>query len=231
MIGKAYQLMLENHGFLNWWPGDGPLEISIGAILTQNTAWSNVEKALANLRRIAHLEDARAISLLPIEELQQALRPSGYYRLKSQRVLDFLSIIISRFDNSVIHMLKGETPEVRDRLLQIRGIGPETADSILLYAGSHPVMVVDAYTRRIFSRHGWCHSDEAYHALQEICLNAISADPSVRKHPRLRFLEDLHAQIVMVGKNYCRPRKPDCENCPLRCFLPDSGPILNPLNP
>lgn len=212
-LAECYQRMRERQGFQNWWPGDGPLEISIGAILTQNTQWSNVEKALANLREVCSLEDIHHLLSIPENVLHRLLQPSGYFRLKSSRVRQFLWTLIQFWNASIDQFLTGDTATVRTRLLAISGIGPETADSILLYAGNHPIFVVDAYTRRIFSRHGWCQPDADYATLQKICSVVVPATLS-----QVDYLQDYHAQLVMIGKNYCRPRQPLCGDCPLNCF-------------
>ena len=224
-VVRSYELMRSHFGFLNWWPGDGPLEICLGAILTQNTSWKNVEKALANLRSVASLEDASQLLGLPHDQFESLLVPSGYFRVKSKRVRSFLEIVVNEFGGSIGAMLSGEVADVRRRLLNINGIGPETADSMMLYAGGHHIFVVDAYTRRIFSRHGWCQSDISYDDLQQLCHQSLTETRAATRD--IGIFQDFHAQIVMTGKDFCRPRQPDCINCPLHCILPENGPVLD----
>ena len=215
-VRRAYTLMRRRHGHLGWWPGDTPLEICLGAILTQNTSWVNVERALANLRQSRSL-DARQLLALPERELADLIRPAGYFNVKARRLRAFLGELVVRFHGELSRMMSGDTTTVRQRLLAIHGIGPETADCLLLYVGGHASFVIDAYTRRIFARHGWSQTDATYDQLKELC--EISLDQKPRTH-RLDYWQDYHAQLVQVGKDYCRPRDPRCAQCPLRCLLP-----------
>jgi endonuclease-3 related protein len=231
-LRKAYELMHARFGYLNWWPGDTPFEVAVGAILTQNTAWTNVEKAIANLK-YARVLTPRKLYALPEATLAQHIRPAGYFNLKARRLRNFLSVLIDEFGGRLDRMLEGELTVVRERLLAINGIGRETADSMLLYAGTHHSFVIDAYTKRIFERHGWwsdgprsakkkakSQTADTYGSLKQLCeaaLNHKSADE------RQDYWRDYHAQIVMVGKDYCRPRNPDCTNCPLNPLLPKAN--------
>lgn len=220
--------MHAHFGHLGWWPGDTPFEIAVGAILTQNTSWTNVEKAIENLRREDLLDPVR-LSRLPETRLAQHLRPAGYFNIKARRLGNFLKVLVEEFAGDLNRMLSGKTETVRERLLAINGIGPETADSILLYAGTHHSFVVDAYTRRIFERHGWfderkslrtagkTNSRAVYESLKSLCEESLQ-----NKAPadRLDYWRDYHAQIVMVGKEFCRAQSPRCDECPLNPLLP-----------
>lgn len=218
-IRHAYQKMFEENGNLQWWPADGPLEICIGAILTQNTSWKNVEKALNNLRANSLLEDASALNKLSDSEIEKLIQPSGYFRLKTKRLKNLLNDILDRSGGCVESYLSGPTNQIRSKLLEINGIGPETADSILLYAGDHPVFVVDAYTKRIFSRHKWAPASIEYHQLQEICHKATENYLPNIAGSRVDYYKDFHAQIVVIGNEFCRPKNPNCNQCPLNCLL------------
>lgn len=211
-------------GHQGWWPGDSPLEICLGAILTQNTSWTNVEKALALLKESPGLE-VQALLEMPETELASRLRPVGYFNLKAHRLRSFLSVVSDPYGGDVTRLLDGMTAIVRERLLAIPGIGPETADSMLLYAGMQPSFVVDAYTRRIFARHGWAAPDADYHELQALCVQAL---PWKAESPEnsLDVWQDFHAHIVRLGKDYCRPRNPRCSTCPLQSLLPDPSRAL-----
>lgn len=203
-LGRVYRRLLAHHGPQGWWPADTPFEVMIGAILTQNTAWSNVERALARLRTHGPLS-AHAILALPPETLAEALRPSGYYTLKAQRVRAFSQAYVEAGEWEALARL--DTQRLRAWLLAVKGIGPETADDILLYGFERAVFVVDAYTRRLFSRLG--------------LLCADASDASIRlaveagMGPDVEVLKEYHALIVAQGKTYCRAR-PHCEGCALR---------------
>jgi len=160
-LDYTYQILDDHFGNLHWWPGDSPLEVIVGAILTQNTAWKNVEKAIAALRRHALLSVAALVEI-PECELAGLIRPSGYYNVKSRRLKAFLVFLRDEFRGSLDVMFSEDVPMLRQKLLGIKGIGAETADSILLYAGGKPVFVVDAYTRRILSRHGIVAAQASY---------------------------------------------------------------------
>ena len=153
-LRRAYQLMRAHFGHRHWWPGETPFEVCVGAILTQNTAWTNVERAMANLKAARVLEPERLFAL-PESKLAQLIRPAGYFNVKARRLRSFLRVLVEEFGGDLRRMFAGETSVVRKRLLAIHGIGPETADSLLLYAGGHHSFVIDAYTKRIFQRHRW----------------------------------------------------------------------------
>lgn len=203
---KIYQILFNALGPQDWWPGDTPLEICIGAILTQNTNWKNVEKAIGNLKN-ADILDLKGLYTIDTGDLAELIRPSGYYNIKAKRLKSFINTLFMDFEGNLNNLLGLPLPELRDRLLSIKGIGPETADSIILYAAEKPIFVIDAYTRRIFSRHfPEIPEDIPYHDLQNIFMDTLQSDTQI--------FNEYHALLVMVGKNYCR-KNPRCEECPL----------------
>jgi endonuclease-3 related protein len=218
-LREAYDAMLARHGHLHWWPAESPFEVCVGAILTQNTAWANVERAIARLKQAGVMTPA-AMSALPEAELADLIRPAGYYNVKARRLRCFLRTLAEECQGRLSRLFAGSVTEARERLLGIPGVGPETADSMLLYAGGHLSFVVDAYTARIFGRHGWSPPGADYDRLQGICVNGLALRPN---DDPLDLWQDFHAQLVIVGKDYCRPRAPRCETCPLKAFLPASG--------
>jgi endonuclease-3 related protein len=218
-LRQAYRLLRRRFGHQHWWPGDTPFEICVGAILTQNTNWTNVERALNHLKA-ADLLDPRSLFAVPEAELAQLLRPAGYFNVKTRRLRAFLKVLVEDFDGRVDGLLAGPTNVVRNRLLAISGIGPETADSMLLYAGGHSSFVIDAYTTRIFTRHGWAREEASYDELQALCQRIlVDRKPSAR----LDYWGDYHAQLVRVGKEFCRPTNPRCTTCPLSELLPQGA--------
>lgn len=183
----------------------------VGAILTQNTAWANVERAIANLRR-ERLLSVAAIERVSPPRLARCIRPSGYFRQKAKKLKAFVRFLRAGYAGSLARMFRTPTVYLRQRLLAVHGIGPETADSILLYAGRHPVFVVDAYARRIFERHAIVRPRDRYDEIREKLESNLPRDASL--------FNEFHALIVRVGKNWCRTRNPRCTECPLRAFLP-----------
>jgi endonuclease III related protein len=206
-----YHALFDHLGPQNWWPARTPFEVIVGAILTQNTSWTNVERAIANLRR-EHLLNPRALERVPFARLASLIRSSGYFRQKAKKLKAFVRFLRTEYSGSLARMFRTPTLELREKLLAVHGIGPETADSILLYAGKKDVFVVDAYTRRIFSRHGWVPDDVSYEKLRSKIEAALPRDVS-------RYNE-FHALLVMAGKNWCRTREPRCSECPLGKYLP-----------
>jgi endonuclease-3 related protein len=194
------------YGDLHWWPGETPFEVAVGAILTQNTNWTNVQKAIDRLRA-GHLLDPRSLHGLDDEALADLIRPSGYFRVKTQRLKAFLDVLCGGFEGDLGQMLSGDLSQARQRLLEIRGVGEETADSILLYAGKRPAFVVDAYTRRILARHGIADEKVSYAGIQRMFLSCLPLDASL--------FNQYHAMIVETGKRFCR-KEPRCEGCPLQ---------------
>ena len=189
-----------------WWPGKTPFEVMVGAILTQNTNWRNVERAIANLR-VARVLTPAAMARLRPGALAELIRPAGYFRVKAARLGNLIDHLRRRHGGSVARLLRTPLPGLRDELLSISGIGPETADSILLYAAGHPSFVVDAYTKRILARHGLVAAEAGYVEVQRIFTRALPA------HAPL--FNEFHALIVRLGKEFCRPRAPRCAACPL----------------
>ena len=215
-LGRYYRLLAKCFGRTDWWPADTPFEIAVGAILTQNTAWENVEKAIANLKR-ANLLSPRVILAADTAALHDALRPSGYFRVKTKRLRSFCDFLVNRYGASIKRMARVPVETLRPQLLDVHGIGHETADDIQLYVCGKPVFVVDAYTRRIFSRHGLVPQNIAYGPLREFFENALGPDVDAFK--------EYHALIVYTGKEYCRTI-PRCDQCPLRVTLRSGQPLL-----
>ncbi|MGI6036127.1 MAG: endonuclease III domain-containing protein [Limnochordia bacterium] len=204
-----YRRLLAFYGPQGWWPAETPFEMCVGAILTQATAWRNVELAIARLKDNDLLSPGSLIAAGE-EVLADLIRPSGYYRQKAARLISLDRYILSR--GSSMDWLKQEDPkELRQELLAVNGIGPETADSILLYAGNHPVFVVDAYTRRILHRLGLIQASLDYHRIQQLFMDQLPKDPAL--------YQEYHALIVALGKEACNP-KPRCGLCPLRDLCP-----------
>jgi len=203
---KIYNSLYDFFGPLNWWPGDTPFEIMVGAILTQNTSWSNAEKAINNLKK-ENLLESRRLYRLDQEELAQLIKPSGYYNIKAKRLKNFMNLFVNEFEGSAEKMFSDDSGGLRKKLLKVNGIGPETADSILLYAGNKPFFVVDAYTKRIFSRHKLISEDASYHQVQEFFNQNLDKD--------VKLFNEFHAQIVMLGKTICTSKNPFCTKCPI----------------
>ena len=213
---RFYELMMGHYGPTGWWPGDSPFEIAVGAILTQNTSWTNVERAIANLKA-AHLLSPRRILDVPLDALEAALRPSGYFRVKARRLQSFCTYLVEQHGGSMKRMARVPLDTLRAELLAVHGIGPETADDILLYACDKPVFVVDAYTRRIFARHGLVPHDIGYEDLRRYFERRLDAD--------VPMFQEYHGLIVYVGKDFCKLR-PNCEACPLAPMLKKGQPRL-----
>ncbi len=203
---KVYDKLYKTYGPQHWWPGDTPFEVIVGAILTQNTSWGNVEKAIRNLKAegILSPEDLRDVNH---NHLAMLIRPSGYFNIKAGRLKHFIEYLFKRHGGSLKKMFSLELKQLRHELLEVKGIGPETADSILLYAGGYPLFVVDAYTVRIFQRLGILPEEVTYHETQEIFMDSLPDD--------VKLFNEYHALIVRLGKELCRPR-PKCEKCPLK---------------
>lgn len=211
---KIFSLLLERYGPLRWWPAESPFEVCVGAILTQNTSWTNVEKAIKALKQ-TNLLTPEGIHEIAPERLAELIRPAGYFNLKSRRLKAFVAWLHDRFGGSLELMFSGTWQELRQELLQVHGIGPETADSILLYAGSRPSFVVDAYTRRLFHRLGKLPPDAGYDQTRTMFMSDLPADT--------RLFNEYHAQIVEQCKRYCRT-KPACPGCPLAGICPAYAP-------
>jgi len=203
---EIYRTLLDFFGPQHWWPGETPFEVTVGAILTQNTSWTNVEKAIGNLKAAGCLDAAR-LHEIDTAELEKLIRPAGYFRVKARRLKNFIDWLCDNYGGDLRNLKAVGTSRLREELLSISGIGPETADSILLYAFNRPVFVVDAYTARVMVRHGLIAQDDLdYHTLQDLFMSNLEPDAAL--------FNEFHALLVMTGKDYCKPN-PRCSPCPL----------------
>jgi endonuclease-3 related protein len=202
---EMYDLMLNHFGQQHWWPAEDALEMMVGAVLTQNTSWSNVEKAITGLKKRSIL-NIKSLHGISVPELAEGIRPAGYFNIKAARLKNLIRFIFERYDGDISMLLMERTDVLREGLLSIRGVGPETADSILLYAVGRPIFVIDSYTHRILNRHGLSDDQASYHELQELFMDNLAEDTGL--------FNEFHALIVRIGKQYCR-RKPLCSSCPL----------------
>lgn len=204
-----YQLLDAYFGDLHWWPADTPFEVIVGAILTQNTAWRNVEKAIDNLKLSGHLSPEKILTM-DDHILSDLIRSSGYHHVKTQRLKSFARYLYEKYNGSLDTMFSEDIGTLRKNLLAVKGIGEETADSILLYAGGNPIFVVDAYTRRILERHGIISGRTTYANIQNLFMNHLPRSVSLYKQ--------YHALLVNTGKFFCR-RTPRCDMCPLKTLM------------
>ena len=249
-IRNYYGVLYRAWGAQHWWPADTQFEVIAGAYLTQNTAWTNVERALQNLRRadVLSMEGIRRIKLARLERL---IRPSGYFRQKAKRLKTFIAFVDKEYEGSLDRMFSQPTDSLREQLLNLNGVGPETADSILLYAGNHAVFVVDAYTRRVLDRHGILPQKTEYEEIRQLFQESLlpvaeelehkpaSGVPGLESgfrgaaHPPspmstahrtalVQVYNEMHGLIVGVGKHFCGKSQPQCDMCPLQPFLPSS---------
>jgi endonuclease III related protein len=247
-IREYYGALYRAWGPQHWWPAETAFEVIVGAYLTQNTAWTNVERALANLRA-AELLTVEGIRGVKLARLERLIRPSGYFRQKARRLKTFVAHLDKEYGGSLDRLFSQPTDKLREEILGLNGVGPETADSILLYAGNHAVFVVDAYTRRIFERHGILPEKADYEEIRELFQHALapvarelegvpsgsapllesgvrgaahppSAMSTAQRTALVQVYNEMHGLIVGVGKNYCRKAKAACDECPLRPFLP-----------
>ena len=205
---SVFDLLFAAYGPQHWWPGDTPFEVIVGAILTQNTNWTNVEKAISKLKQEGCLSPDR-LQEIKQEDLAELIRPSGYFNIKAKRLKSFIDFLFGSFNGDLGRMFTLSLSKLRHELLLVNGIGPETADSILLYAGSYPIFVVDAYTKRIFSRLGLLYEEHTYHQIQAFFHDHLDKDKEL--------FNEYHALIVKHAKEHCRT-KPLCEGCPLAAF-------------
>jgi endonuclease-3 related protein len=243
-VRRIYRKLSRSWGPQHWWPAESAFEVIAGAILTQNTSWTNVERALASLRQ-AGLLSLEGIRSTPLPELEQLVRSSGYYRQKADRLKRFVSFLDERYDGSLLKMFASPTETLRAELLALKGIGHETADSILLYAANHEIFVVDAYTRRILLRHGVISDNAKYDEVRVVVEDALHAfpeqepftiklsrpakmiihEPSVAskagRSPLAQVYNEMHGLLVQTGKHYCLKAAPNCLDCPLRSLLPE----------
>jgi len=243
-IASFYGTLFRAWGEQHWWPAQSRLEVIVGAYLTQNTAWTNVERALKELRR-ARVLSVAGIRRTSTADLENLVRSAGYFRQKARNLKTFVQFLDETYGGSLERMFAEPTEKLREHLLSLRGVGPETADSMLLYAGSHPVFVVDTYTRRLLDRHGILPSTAKYEEVRQLFERALgsmkmTADPkrqpnAIRNAPRphqpsrmsiakrdaaAQIYNEMHGLIVQVGKRHCLKSKPSCEECPLGKFLP-----------
>ncbi len=202
-----YARLYEAFGPRHWWPGDSRFEIAVGAILTQNTAWRNVTKAITNLKA-NNLLSPHALHRVPVQELSAVIRPAGYYNIKARRLKHFMQFLFEESDGDLNELLGEDLASLRERLLSVNGIGPETADSILLYAGNKPTFVVDAYTRRILVRHNLIPEEGPYDELQSFFMDCLEPDPNM--------FNEFHALLVHLGHTYCVRKEPKCAECPAK---------------
>ncbi len=244
-IRLFYRSLYRAWGEQHWWPAETPFEVIVGAYLTQNTAWKNVELALANLRaaKVLSVEGIRRVHLAKLERL---IRPSGYFRQKAKRLKTLVEFLDKKYDGSLEQLFLQPTGTLREELLALNGVGPETADSILLYAGNHPVFVVDTYTRRILNRHGILPAKTDYEDIQKLferALAPLAQEPPAKTAAHLasgirgashlpsamsiaertslaQVFNEMHGLIVGIGKNHCGKSQPKCDGCPLQPFLP-----------
>jgi len=209
-LDEYYNSLFTALGPQHWWPGKTQFEIIVGAILTQNTSWINVERAISNLRSAGLLTPA-AMRKVSLRRLERLVRSSGYFRQKARKLRAFCEFLRAEYGGSLKRMFETPTIVLREKLLGVFGIGPETADSILLYAGDHAVFVVDAYTKRVLSRHGWIPQEAKYGDVRWMFEREFPGD--------VKRFNEFHALIVNTGKNFCRTRDPLCGECPLRRYL------------
>jgi len=203
-----YDVLLKSFGPQHWWPGDTPFEVMVGAVLTQNTNWSNVEKAINNLKA-ANLLTPEKLNTLSTKELAELIRPAGYFNIKARRLQNLVRWFCAEYDAQIDCLQELTVDRLRAELLSINGVGRETADSIILYALEKPTFVVDTYTYRILSRHHLIDPESDYEQIKEYCEMNVTSE--------IAIFNEFHALFVRLGKDYCKPR-PKCENCPLRSF-------------
>ncbi len=217
-IRGFYEALLDAWGPQGWWPAETPFEVAVGAILTQNTNWRNVERAIVNLKREGLLEPAALAEVDP-DRLAELVRPAGYFRVKTKRLRNFVRMLVDDFGGDLDALFSLSTSSLRETILSVSGIGPETADSIVLYAAGRPVFVVDAYTARVLYRHGLLDLPASYEEVQELMAGPLPADADL--------FGEYHALLVEVGKRHCKKRAPVCDGCPLAPFLEEGQPVMD----
>ena len=216
LLLRSYSALHARFGSQKWWPARTRLEVILGAILTQNTAWHNATLALRNLRG-SGLLNWQALQRASLSDLEARVRPSGFFRQKARTIQDFVNWLLREHNGSLDSLFSLPTDELRRRLLSLRGLGPETVDAIILYAAQRPLFVADAYTRRVLARHGFLSDSADYKETQEFLRAHLPPDPSL--------CNEFHALLVEVGKKHCGPRSPNCAGCPLEEFLPERGAV------
>ena len=202
-----FKTLLDSFGPQYWWPGETPFEVMVGAVLTQNTNWTNASRAIETLKDEGLLS-FESLYALPVAALAEKIRSSGYYNLKAARLKNLLALIQQKYHGDLTRFFDTDRQVLRQDLLSVKGIGPETADSIILYAAKQPVFVVDAYTHRILSRHGFIPEESDYHEIQDLFMDSLPADTVL--------FNEYHALLVRLGKEFCKKTNPLCSACPLR---------------
>lgn len=211
ILENFYHLLYQRFGPQYWWPAKTPFEVIVGAILTQNTNWMNVEKAILNLKK-AGLVSPRKLRQTTTRRLSRLIRPAGYFNIKARRLKNFTNFLFSRYGGSLGRMFNSDPWSLRAELLTVTGIGPETADSILLYAGEKPIFVIDAYTKRFLLRHNLIDTDSTYSQMQDIFLDNLQTD--------VKLFKEFHALIVRLSKDFCKGTA-NCQGCPLEETVKD----------
>jgi endonuclease III related protein len=247
-IRDYYLTLYHAWGAQHWWPGETPFEVIVGAYLTQNTSWTNVERALENLRAAGVLS-VGGIRKIRLSRLERLIRCSGYFRQKAARIKTFVAFLDRKYGGSLETMFSQPTSKIREELLALNGVGPETADSTLLYAGNHPVFVVDAYTRRVLDRHKILPASADYEEIRQLFERALQSIPNdlpqaassalslpsrlpgtahpssamstAKRTALVQVYNEMHGLLVGVGKHFCAKSQPKCEGCPLQPFLPE----------
>ena len=210
---EIYDLLFKRYGSQHWWPGEDRFEIIVGAILTQNTNWQNVEKAINNLKSAGCL-NPQSLYEIPVEKLAELVRPAGYFNIKASRLKSFLNWLFDNYSGSLEAVENNSIDILRQELLGVKGIGPETADSMILYAFEKPVFVVDAYTCRVLGRHTLIEEGADYEQIRDFFESNLTSD--------VALFNEYHALLVRVGKEHCRPRA-RCKGCPLESLPHDLG--------
>ncbi len=205
ILQGIYDRLYHHFGPQQWWPADSAFEVAVGAILTQNTNWTNVEKAIQKLK-LADILDPEVLHRTHTKKLASLIRPAGYFNIKAKRLKHFMRFFMKTYNGEISRMKKEPLPLIRKKLLSVHGIGPETADSIILYALEKPVFVIDAYTKRVLARHTILDYNETYETYQELFHSSLKKN--------VRLFNEYHALLVRLAKEYCRT-KPDCGQCPI----------------
>ncbi|RKX62161.1 MAG: endonuclease III domain-containing protein [Thermodesulfobacteriota bacterium] len=206
ILNDIYEKLYTYFGPQNWWPADTPFEVCVGAILTQNASWKNVKKAIENLKK-KNLLDPLKLYDIPLNTLAQIIKPSGFYNIKAKRLKDFVKFLVEKYKGNLEELFSKGLYEAREELLSLKGLGKETVDSILLYAGNFPIFVVDVYTYRILNRHYLIPEETTYDEIQALFMENLPHDP--------KLFNEFHALLVACGKNFCKKRNPSCTPCPL----------------
>ncbi len=204
---EIYYRLLNHFGKQNWWPAETPFEVCVGAILTQNASWKNVEKAIKNLKE-KNLLNPFKIYEIPLNTLANTIKSCGFYNIKAKRLKTFVEFLVNNYQGNLDKLFSKGWKRAREELLKLKGLGKETVDSILLYAGNLPIFVVDTYTYRILNRHFLIPEETTYEEIQELFMKNLPLDS--------KLFNEYHALLVVCGKNYCKKKNPLCEKCPLK---------------